>query len=141
MTSPAGCSQAPFDYDVSHPTFFRVTMASRFKSVDKGDSGQPAVTENERKAFKELLSQGNLVDAYRVHHPIPDDPTVGGDTLDITAPVFSWRGAGFDNAWAYGGKGLRIDHFLVSESFADQASLLILLLSNGVSKQWLYLLI
>ena len=64
-----------------------------------------------------MLEAGKLVDMYRRLHPAPDE----GDQVDRDAPIYTWRGVGED-AYAYGGKGMRIDHCLVSEAFVNQIS-------------------
>jgi len=106
---------AHLDCDLSHPEFFRTTMASRFNAPDEADRGQPACTTNERLRFSAMLEAGKLVDIYRQLHPAPE----GGAAVDRDAPIYTWRGVGED-AFAYGGKGMRIDHCLVSEGFVEQ---------------------
>lgn len=103
------------DADLSHPEFFRKTMASRFNAPDEADRGQPAATQNERRRFGAMLEAGKLVDMYRRCHPDAGE----GDAIDRDGPLYTWRGVGED-MYAYGGKGMRIDHCLVSEKFAQQ---------------------
>jgi exonuclease III len=76
-------------------------------AIHINDRGQPGFTINEQKRFNNLLSVGNLVDAYRMIHPIPNW------SIDVT-----WRGTpGVDipKASRYYGKGMRIDYILVSQ--------------------------
>ena len=55
--------------------------------------------------FRELLSEGALVDAFRAKN----------SDVDIDGPNFSYRGAAGDGGRGrYYGKGMRIDHALVS---------------------------
>jgi exonuclease III len=76
-------------------------------AIHINDRGQPGFTINEQKRFNNLLEIGNLVDAYRLVHPIPNW------SIDVT-----WRGApGVDipKISRYYGKGMRIDYILVSQ--------------------------
>lgn len=108
---------AHLDCDLSHPSFFRTTMASRFNAPDEADRGQPGCTTNERLRFSALMEAGGLIDVYRTLHPPPQPEAV----VNTDEPIYTWRGVGEDS-FAYGGKGMRIDHCLVSEAFVEQVS-------------------
>lgn len=98
---------APKDVDLSHPNFYRKQKGGRIstkhakETVHKDDVGQPGCTNNERKRFEKILEAGNLVDAYR--------ELVGNEMCS----EFTWRGR---NSGKFGGKGMRIDHCIVSRA-------------------------
>lgn len=115
---------APEDIDLSHPEFFRTRAPEEngrgggprpAPAENPDDRGQPGCTNNERRRFFLMLDQGGLVDAYRCK---------AGSEFNMeqaafaAGPHFSWRGSrGSDIAerGRYYGKGMRIDHLLVSE--------------------------
>jgi exonuclease III len=110
---------AAADADLSHPNYFRniVMDEQRGASVLPENVGQPGCTPGERRRFCAMLAAGKLVDAYRKLAPPGREPN------------FTWRGTpGRDVAAAgrYYGKGMRIDHLLVSElllgAVPDEAS-------------------
>mmetsp|Transcript_13109 Transcript_13109/g.36891 ORF Transcript_13109/g.36891 Transcript_13109/m.36891 type:complete len:347 (+) Transcript_13109:660-1700(+) len=109
---------APEDIDLSHPEFFR-GMKSEKPGMplpeDPKDRGQPGCTDRERETFFEMLRRGKLVDAFRLQK---GGGLEHGDEL-TEGPHFTWRGnPGKDipQRGKYFGKGMRIDHTLVSES-------------------------
>ena len=73
------------------------------------------------------MEAGKLIDVYRHLHPAsmppagtPEEEEDKKPSLEhLQGPLYTWRGVG-DDAFAYGGKGMRIDHCLVSEGFVDQ---------------------
>ena len=109
---------APRDEDLSHPSWFkRENNVNKRRlgrppaggwvteRLDPDDEGQPGCSERECRMFRELLSEGALVDAFRAKN----------SDVDIDGPNFSYRGAAGDGGRGrYYGKGMRIDHALVS---------------------------
>lgn len=98
---------AATDDDLSHPSFFRNIFMDdqRGKTVLPENVGQPGCTPAERKRFNAMLEAGRLIDVYRLLAPAGREPN------------FTWRGTpGRDvpAAGRYYGKGMRIDHLLVS---------------------------
>lgn len=95
---------APTDDDLSHPQWFRSQG-----SASGDDKGQPGCTDRERTYFRLLLEEGRLFDAFRASHPSEND-------------LFSWRGAPGKGDDPYKGrfygKGMRIDHALMSSSLS-----------------------
>lgn len=67
--------------------------------------GQPGCTDAERNRFEKIFEDGDLVDAYR--------ELVG--TEDKSG--MTWRGI---PSGKFGGKGMRIDHCIVSKSFCSR---------------------
>ena len=91
-------------------------MSSFFRNVEMDDQrgaivlpenrGQPGCTPAERKRFAAMVEAGRLTDVYRSMAPAGRKPN------------FTWRGTpGRDvpTAGRYYGKGMRIDHLLVSD--------------------------
>lgn len=100
---------APEDVDLSHPAHYRKQKGGRGASK-KGESvgpiapeniGQPGCTDAERRRFRSILKAGDLIDSYRDLHG-PEDRS-----------NFSWRG---QVEGKHGGKGMRIDHCIVSRA-------------------------
>lgn len=101
---------APTDNDLSHPKYYR-SQKRRGKAgksnsggdepIEKEDVGQPGCTDRERERFESILKEGGLVDAYRGIH---------GDAH--RSEEMTWRGA---PTGMHGGRGMRIDHCVVSE--------------------------
>jgi exonuclease III len=99
---------AATDADLSHPSYFRnIAMDDqRGVSVLPENQGQPGCTPAERTRFAAMLKAGRLTDVYRSLAPAGREPN------------FTWRGTpGRDvpAAGRYYGKGMRIDHLLVSD--------------------------
>jgi len=94
------------DGEMSHPQFFkdgvyRTNVGKRWgRPKHAGDAGQPACTPNEMRRFNEIIQRGGLVDPH------------------AASPEFTWRGT--PHCPVYGGKGMRIDYTLVSETIASQ---------------------
>ena len=110
---------APLDEDLSHPGPLKDKMKS-----DDGNaltSGQAGCTPNEISRFNNLLVEANLIDALRRSFKRGDNNNdlTTTDKQTITDPLFSWRGmpSRDGNFSFYEGKGMRIDHFLCSETF------------------------
>eukprot|EP00397_Hematodinium_sp_SG-2012_P037728 GEMP01040927.1.p1 GENE.GEMP01040927.1~~GEMP01040927.1.p1 ORF type:complete len:449 (+),score=97.46 GEMP01040927.1:63-1409(+) len=101
------------DCDVSHPSWFAEQFSELHIPLES--RGQPGFTPVERQRFSKILEQGNMTDAYRRLHPRDAPPPVESNE-------YSWRGAAPINfAFSkYYGKGMRIDHALVKESFMSQ---------------------
>lgn len=98
---------AATDDDLSHPPYFRniVMDDQRGATMLPENRGQPGCTPAERKRFSAMLEAGRLTDAYRLLTPAGREPN------------FTWRGTpGRDvpAAGRYYGKGMRIDHLLIS---------------------------
>ena len=95
------------------PSWFRHKNGQ--EATDPDDKGQPGFTANEQKRFKSLCDAGNLVDAYRLLHPVANWST------DAT-----WRGApgvsGPPESGRYYNKGMRIDYVLVDQTLAPRVS-------------------
>eukprot|EP01065_Artemidia_motanka_P023775 TRINITY_DN2843_c0_g2_i1.p1 TRINITY_DN2843_c0_g2~~TRINITY_DN2843_c0_g2_i1.p1 ORF type:complete len:394 (+),score=118.44 TRINITY_DN2843_c0_g2_i1:76-1257(+) len=101
------------ELDLSHPGWMRKVVFQ--DAAAEGDRGQPGCTPNECARFRGMLEAGRLVDAYRAAHPAKPD--------DVRGAVYSWRGTPAKpplppEAGRYFMKGMRIDHFLVSEGLA-----------------------
>lgn len=94
------------DIDVSHPDFFCNAKLNGYIPPNKEDYGQPGFTLAERQRFSNILSQGKLIDAYRVLHNERD-----------MERGFSWSG---NPIGKYRGKRMRIDYFIVSEQFKER---------------------
>uniref|UniRef100_A0A7S3NDW8 DNA-(apurinic or apyrimidinic site) endonuclease n=1 Tax=Aureoumbra lagunensis TaxID=44058 RepID=A0A7S3NDW8_9STRA len=105
---------APNDVDLSDPDWFR---NAHQEPLDERNRGQPGCTPGERQNFQELLKAGNLFDAFRKKNPAP--PTDSKSPVpDIKGPYYSWRGndsAQYGVTGRFFGKGMRIDHALISE--------------------------
>ncbi|VEV54953.1 AP endonuclease (DNA-[apurinic or apyrimidinic site] lyase), putative [Plasmodium vinckei vinckei] len=107
---------APEDIDLSHPVEFRKMKKG---NVPKEYIGQPGCTDAERKNFKTILKNGDLVDSYRYfeNYKIKNDPTYKKKT-NINDNIYTWRcpfliGKSCNRA-------MRIDHFIVSKSLLDK---------------------
>ncbi|SCL98122.1 AP endonuclease (DNA-[apurinic or apyrimidinic site] lyase), putative [Plasmodium chabaudi chabaudi] len=107
---------APEDIDLSHPIEFRKMKKG---NVPKEYIGQPGCTDAERKNFKTILKNGDLVDSYRYfeNYKIKNDPTYKKKT-NINDNIYTWRcpfliGKSCNRA-------MRIDHFIVSKSLLDK---------------------
>ena len=105
------------DADASDIEFYRHGIYEYDKKysvpIDPDDKGQPGCTRNEQKRFHNICMAGNLIDTYRIFHPIGSD--VGSDTQ------WSWRGSpprNFATARYYG-KGMRIDYTLVDKRLVE----------------------
>ncbi|XP_072950804.1 DNA-(apurinic or apyrimidinic site) endonuclease isoform X1 [Typha angustifolia] len=94
------------DIDVSHPEFFSSAKLNGYTPPNKEDCGQPGFTLAERCRFSNILSQGKLIDAYRLLHKEKD-----------MEHGFSWSG---NPIGKYRGKRMRIDYFIVSELLKDR---------------------
>jgi len=86
---------APTDLDLSHPKEMR---RSKKGDVAQCDVGQPGCTDAERERFSAILGDGKLVDIFRKFKPHGKE--------------WSWMG----NT----GRGMRIDHCIVSQKFVDK---------------------
>lgn len=67
-----------------------------------------------------MLAEGSLVDVYRTLYPDAPQRDEQGNAANVEAPIFTWRGSpgAFPNppeSGRYFRKGMRIDHFLISE--------------------------
>ena len=105
---------APCDLDLSHPAWMKQQCAAA--DGDEGNAGQPGCTMHEQRRFRLLLEEAALVDAYRALHPR------GAGEGGREGAHFTWRGRpGRDVAEAgrFFGKGMRIDHVLVSGDVMD----------------------
>eukprot|EP00520_Triparma_pacifica_P010130 CAMPEP_0118652816 /NCGR_PEP_ID=MMETSP0785-20121206/11514_1 /TAXON_ID=91992 /ORGANISM="Bolidomonas pacifica, Strain CCMP 1866" /LENGTH=406 /DNA_ID=CAMNT_0006545347 /DNA_START=104 /DNA_END=1320 /DNA_ORIENTATION=+ len=105
--------------DTSHPEWMRRQMV---RSGDVGNSGQPGCTPNEEKRFRNLLEKGGLKDVYRFLNPFPRPKGGNLPYVDITAPVFTWRGSPGKESkeiGRYWRKGMRIDLLLASSSMIE----------------------
>ncbi|CAD2086061.1 AP endonuclease (DNA-[apurinic or apyrimidinic site] lyase), putative [Plasmodium vinckei lentum] len=107
---------APEDIDLSHPIEFRKMKKG---NVPKEYIGQPGCTDAERKNFKTILKNGDLVDSYRYfeNYKIKNDPTYKKKT-NINDNIYTWRcpfliGKSCNRA-------MRIDHFIVSKNLLDK---------------------
>lgn len=94
------------DIDVSHPDFFSNAKIAGYMPPNKEDCGQPGFTIAERRRFSTILSQGKLLDTYRWLHKEPEQDC-----------GYTWSG---NPVGKYRGKRMRIDYFLVSETFKDR---------------------
>eukprot|EP01071_Lankesteria_metandrocarpae_P007675 Lankesteria_metandrocarpae@DN4748_c0_g1_i3.p1 len=97
------------DCDLSHPAWFRRQVLG--DRVPSDYIGQPGCTPAERRQFREIIESGNLVDIHRRLNP------AAAINPDIEGNLFSWRGhAGRDTneSGKYYGKGMRVDHALVT---------------------------
>eukprot|EP01018_Ginkgo_biloba_P023207 Gb_34536 [translate_table: standard] len=92
--------------DVSHPDFFSNAKIAGYTPPNKEDCGQPGFTIGERRRFSTLLSQRKLLDTYRWLHK-EQEPDCG----------YTWSG---NPVGKYRGKRMRIDYFLVSETFKNR---------------------
>lgn len=100
---------APKDEDLSHASYFRRQKGGRNASrkgaslvIAPEDVGQPGCTDRERNGIRDIMNVGSLVDAFRALH---------GDEESST---FTWRG---NSQGKYAGRGMRIDHCFVSNTF------------------------
>jgi len=98
---------APEPADVSHPEWF---LQQCYQGEVEDMCGQPGFTPGERKRYLSILDAGRLVDSYRRLHPASEPPPAGG-------PYYTWRGHPpvHQPVAKYHGKGMRIDHCLISE--------------------------
>jgi exonuclease III len=104
---------APLDADLSHADHYKKQVASyKARRPDAAHIGQPGCTPAERAQFARILAAGNAIDLYRMLHP-PDSAVC---TTDASQPLFSWRGGDGKHY----GRGMRIDHFVGSQSFAER---------------------
>merc|ERR1711879_807091 len=81
------------------------------------DRGIPGFSNNERRRFGELLEAGNLFDAWRQLHPVPDTPPSASD------PAFTWRGTPAVQSHfraRYEGMGQRLDYHLLSHALSER---------------------
>ena len=112
---------AATDSDLSHPAFFRQIVMDRNANgppLAAENRGQPGCTTGERLRFAAMLEAGALVDVYRQQTPTTGPAGAALPASAAAGPLFSWRGTpGRDipEAGRYYGKGMRIDHLLVSE--------------------------
>merc|ERR1712008_426531 len=69
----------------------------------------------ERELFRQILSKAKLVDTYRFLHPTESPPPA-------ESPSYTWRGhPPVHGSFArYHGRGMRIDHALVSETLMSR---------------------
>lgn len=105
---------APLDCDLSHPAYFKKQVKSTPIRPPSHYVGQPGCTPRERESFAAIVEAAGLVDLYREKNPA--DPAA-----DIMGPHFSWRGnISADGGGRYGGKGMRIDHFLSTKEVLDR---------------------
>eukprot|EP00756_Hemistasia_phaeocysticola_P060658 Hpha_TRINITY_DN4214_c0_g1::TRINITY_DN4214_c0_g1_i1::g.186602::m.186602 len=109
------------ELDLTHTGWMRAGSSNSFLPADgdEGNRGQPGCTPHECVRFKEMLEAGNLVDAFRHYHP--------GPVPDSAGPFFTWRGSPAKpplppEAGRYYGKGMRIDHVLVTEDLLPQVA-------------------
>ena len=94
---------------MSDPAFFLAQRAEASKGVlpplpaDPDERGQPGFTLVERRRFNEILVAGGLADAFRHLHP--------------TKKAWTYMGhPGSNVPGKYRGRGMRIDHFVVSRA-------------------------
>eukprot|EP01054_Gregarina_sp_Poly1_P005656 Gregarina_sp_Poly_1__5655@NODE_2982_length_1483_cov_25_786723_g1883_i0_p1_GENE_NODE_2982_length_1483_cov_25_786723_g1883_i0NODE_2982_length_1483_cov_25_786723_g1883_i0_p1_ORF_typecomplete_len412_score20_50Exo_endo_phos/PF03372_23/2_3e18Exo_endo_phos_2/PF14529_6/6_6Exo_endo_phos_2/PF14529_6/0_71_NODE_2982_length_1483_cov_25_786723_g1883_i01981433 len=128
---------APEDIDLTHPSWFRKQVPRKdtgflSQSVPAERVGQPGCADAERAGFQRYLKSGNLVDAYRLSNQkgppkSKNGPPKGREStealFDIDAPCWTWRGSpGIQNEefGRFFGKGMRIDHVLVSAEFSHR---------------------
>lgn len=103
---------APEDVDLSHADYYRKQTKAQ-NGNRKADSsplaeenvGQPGCTDAERGRFAQILTDGDMVDAYR---------QLVGPT---DSSGLSWRG---NTTGKHAGKGMRIDHCTVSQTMMDR---------------------
>ena len=109
---------AETDADLSHPQFFRQMVMDREAApLERLNVGQPGCTRGERQRFSLMRSEGHLQDAFRLHESAAAATSAAGGGR-TGGCEFTWRGtAGRDVAESgrYYGKGMRIDHLLVSQ--------------------------
>jgi exonuclease III len=99
-------------------------VAGQIKKLDPtrhpDDTGIPSFTTNERRRFRNILEQADLVDVWRAMHPDGIQDNSGKYKTEWDRPNWSWRGhlSKDGNAYAskYEGKGQRLDYFLLSPS-------------------------
>jgi len=129
---------APTDDDLSHPAWFRAWNSNQpgkrlgkdRERLEADDEGQPGCTPREGRYFQALLAAGGLFDAFRAARG------AGAGAATIEGPHFSWRGPpgadGPPETGRYFGKGMRIDHALVSTGVAVESCDL---LGRGVGRE------
>eukprot|EP00177_Eucheuma_denticulatum_P004621 GFKZ01008409.1.p1 GENE.GFKZ01008409.1~~GFKZ01008409.1.p1 ORF type:complete len:404 (+),score=39.28 GFKZ01008409.1:128-1213(+) len=100
---------APLDADLSHAAYYRSQTGGRkgrpanSPPLAPEDKGQPGCTDAERRRFREILEDGNLMDAYR-------------ELVAADYTQFTWRG---NTTGIHAGRGMRIDHCIVSRDLKE----------------------
>lgn len=110
---------APSDCDVTHPKFFSIQNYDN----DDNNKGLPGFTINEQERFQEMLNHCNLVDSFRELHKFTEYSSRESHSHSeeqINSNNYSWRER--SNKSRFAGKGMRIDHSIVSQSIMNRIS-------------------